>query len=188
MEPAARETENIDDMLVVTIRVRVAAIPTFLRHASGRGGGYTLDNRLAREVCEQDLEISFGPDEDLVTVLDEMAEAVRYERLYGWMAQYRANIALSAGEIVPDANAHLHPVSVEIFDSLEKYEPREPRGNPPLGEQGPAQTQPHPSVRSSTKARDVAREADRRQSRNPAAREATPLSKVRTRKTPKGAE
>jgi len=135
MVDSPAEAQDIDGLLVVTIRVRVAGVPTFLRRDAS-GSGYTLDNMLARDVCEQELEINLGPGQELITVLGEMAEAVQYERLYGWMAQYRANLSLGAGEIAPEAEAHLYPVSAEVSASLKQREPRELRENQQPAEQG----------------------------------------------------
>ncbi len=179
---------NIDDMLVVTIRVRVAGFPTHWKRRAD-GGGYTLDNQLAREICEQELEINLGPDEELILVLNEMADAVQYDRLYGWMAQYRANLALRAGEIAPDAKAHLHSISHEIAASLKQSASQSPDETRPQGAQDPAQAQSPELDLASATAADEGRETHRRRrSRSPASPEAAPPTKARRRKTPKGAE
>lgn len=179
---------NIDDMLVVTIRVRVAAFPTYWERRKD-GGGYTLDNELAREICEQELEINLGPDEELILVLNEMAEAVQYDRLYGWMAQYRANLVLGAGEIAPDAEAHLHSFSHEIAASLKQSASQSPHETHQQGEQDPAQARsPVPDSASATVPDEGQETHPRRRSHSPASPEAVPPTKARRRKTPKGAE
>jgi hypothetical protein len=144
---------------------------------------------LAREVCEQELELNLGPDQELITVLNEMAEAVQYQRLYGWMAQYRAGLALGAEEIAREAEAHLYPVSAEISASLKQREPRELRENRQPAEQGHRQGGSPLQDRSSAKAHDAAQEECRRpRSRTQAEAEAILPATARRRKTPKGGE
>lgn len=178
---ATRNSPTINDLLAVSIRIRVAGFAT---HWSESGGGYTRDNLPAQDVCEQELELNLAPDQDLVFVLSQMAEAVEEGRLYGWMAQYRADLALGAGEIAPEAEAALYPVSAELAAPLRPRALRGHREHPSPAERDHSRGASPELGRSSAKARDAAPEAGRhRPSHTPAASAASRPARGSRRKT-----